>query len=199
MVKVSSSSLGIDAEKECEEDGEAPEGGSTIAEEGEGYADDRGKTKYHPYVDEEVKEEDAEDAVAVDTSEGARLSLGDVDEPQQQQQEEEEDGGTSHETLFLAHGAEDEVGVLFGDVLELCLCAIEETFPLQASGTDGYLGLYDVVACPSGVILHTKENSDACLLVFLQEVVHDVVGGVEECEGGEGEECYGNVACCLEA
>ena len=68
----------INAQEDEEQEGEAPEGGAAVAEEGEWYADDGHEAKYHADVDEDVEEEDGEDTVAIDASEGVGLSLGHV-------------------------------------------------------------------------------------------------------------------------
>ena len=48
---------GINPEEYEEQNGEAPEGGTAIAEEWQGNTNDRGKTKYHAHVDEHVEQE----------------------------------------------------------------------------------------------------------------------------------------------
>ena len=73
---------GIDAEEDEEQKGEAPEVGTSVGEEGQGYADDGCEAEHHSYVDEHMEEEHAGHAVAVDSPEFIRLSLGKVNEPQ---------------------------------------------------------------------------------------------------------------------
>ncbi len=82
----------VDAQEDEEEEGEAPEGGTAIAEKGQGDADDGHEAQDHADVDDDMEEEDGEDAVAVDATEGGGLSFGHMDDAQQKGQEEEEDG-----------------------------------------------------------------------------------------------------------
>ena len=66
---------GVDLEKECEHEREAPERGASIAEEGERDADDGYQSQYHTHIEHKVKEQDACQAVAVDSPEGGGVSL----------------------------------------------------------------------------------------------------------------------------
>ena len=93
-----------------------------------------------------MEEEDAQDGIAVDAPEGGGLALGQDNEAQDEDEEEHEYQGRSEETFLLAHGAEDEVRVLLGDVFQLGLRAVQEAFARQAARADGNLGLVDVVA-----------------------------------------------------
>ena len=76
-----------------------------------------------------MEEEDAHDGVAIDAPKGIGLSLGKVDKAQDERKEQREYHGATKETFLLTYGTENEVGVLFGDILELGLGAVEESFP----------------------------------------------------------------------
>ena len=84
---------GIDAQENEQQEREAPEVGATVGEEGQGDADDGCEAEHHSYVDEHMEEEHAGHAVAVDSPEFIRLSLGKVDEPQDKHQEQDEHAG----------------------------------------------------------------------------------------------------------
>ena len=145
----------IHAEEDEEQDGEAPERGTAVTEEGQRNADDRGETQHHADIDEDVEEEDAHDGIAVDAPKGVGLAFGKVDEAQDESQEQTENDGTSEEPFFLAYGAEYEVGVLFRHVLEFGLSAVEETLAAKSARTNGNLGLNDIVTGTARVVLHT--------------------------------------------
>ena len=61
-----------------------------------------------------MEEEDAQHAIAIHPTKLERLSLSQVNQSQYQSQEQEQYASRTEESFFFAHGAEDEVGVLFG-------------------------------------------------------------------------------------
>ena len=83
----------IEGEEDEEQEGEAPERGAAVAEEGQRDADDRGQTEHHADVDEDMEEEDAEHTVTVDAAETVGLPLRQVDETQDERQEEQQHAG----------------------------------------------------------------------------------------------------------
>ena len=180
----------VEGKEDEEQERKAPERGAAVAEEGQRDADDGRQPQHHADIDEDVEEEDAEHTVAVDAPEAVGLSLGQMDEPQDEGQEEQQHAGRAHEALLLADGAEDEVGVLLGHVLQLGLRAVEEALALEASRPDGNLRLVDVIARPAEVLLEPEEHVDTRALVGLQDVVQAVVGQIEEHHGAEGEDGY---------
>ncbi len=179
---------GIDAQKDEEHEREAPEGGTAIAEKRQRDADDGHKAHHHAHVNEDVEEEDAGDAVAVDAPEFGGLPLCQMDDPQDEGQEEKEHGSGPDEAFFFANGAEDEVGVLLGDVFEFGLRAVHEAFPLETAGTDGDFALVDIVACTTDIFFHAKQHFDAHLLMGLKDVVEGVVGCIEKRGRTNGED-----------
>ncbi len=179
---------GIYPEENEEQDGETPERRAAIAEEGQGDADDGGQAEYHPDVDEDVEEEDAQHAVPIDAAKRVWLSLGQMQEAEDEREEEQQHDGTADEALLLAYGAEDEVGVLLRHVFELRLSAVQEALALKPARADGNFGLYDIVAHAARVVLQPEQDLDARLLVRLQDVVHREVRAVVEGEASQREE-----------
>ena len=96
-----------------------------------------------------------EHAIAIDAAKAHGLTLREIDESPDECQEQQQHTSRAQETLFLAHGAEDEVGILLGHELQFGLCTIQETLALQAARTDGYLRLVDVVAGTTQVLVET--------------------------------------------
>ena len=181
--------LGVHAEEDGDEDGEAPEGAASVAEEGQGNADDGQEADDHADVDDEMKGEDAHDGVAVGASEAPQpLPLGQYQQPQDECPEEQQHAYGAKEALLFADGAEDEVGLLFGHVAEFRLGAVEEALTPQPARADGNLRLMDVVAHVLDVLLHAQHHADALLLVVLEHVVEDVVGGVVVAHGAHGKQ-----------
>ena len=78
--------------------------------------------------------EDAGKGIAVDAGKLiVSLPLGKDDDADDEESIEQEDEAAAHETLLFTDGAEDEVGVLLGHIVELGLRAIEEPFAPQTA------------------------------------------------------------------
>ena len=71
---------GIDTQEDEKKEGEAPERGTTIAEERQRDTNDGRQAEHHADIDKDVEEEDAQNTVAVDTPEGVRLAFRQVNE-----------------------------------------------------------------------------------------------------------------------
>lgn len=71
---------GIDAQEDEEQDGEAPQRGASVAEEGQGNADDGRQTQHHTHIDEDMEEEHRQDTIAIHTPERIGLSFSQMDE-----------------------------------------------------------------------------------------------------------------------
>lgn len=173
----------INTQEDEKEDGESPKRGTSVAEEGQGDADDRGQSEHHAYVDEYMEEEDAGHAIAIDTSKLEWLSFRNLHQTGNEGEEKQQDGSRTEESLLFTDRTEDEVGVLLGNKFQLCLCTVEETFALQSARSDGNLALMNVVACSRQVVIQSEQYVDTHALVGLHHVVEHVVGGVEEGDG----------------
>ena len=178
----------VDTQENEEENGKAPERGASVTEERKGNADYRRKAQHHAHVDEDMEQEDAHHAITIDAAKDIGLPLGQVDKAKDEAQEQQQHNGAADETFLLAHGAEDEVGVLLGDVLQLGLRAVEESLSLQSAGTDGNLCLDDIISGAAGIVLQSQKDADARLLVRFQNVVHHITGGKEKGKGADGEQ-----------
>ena len=75
-----------------------------------------------------MEEENAQDAVAVDSSKAGFLSLGEDDETQDECHEQRDDNGRTHKPLFFTDGTENEVGILFRHIFQFCLSPVEKAF-----------------------------------------------------------------------
>ena len=112
--------------------------------------------------------------VGIDTAECGRLAFGQSYDPQNQHQEEQDDNRCPDISLLLTDGAEDEVGMLLGDIFEFCLGAFQESLPGGAPRTDGDFGLVDVVAVATGVVDHPEGNLDSLLLMGHHMREHEI-------------------------
>ena len=81
---------GVYPEKDEQKNRESPERGSAIAEEGERYAYDRSQSQHHADIDEQMEEEDAHHALAVDSSEPCVLAFCQYDQSQNQCHEQQD-------------------------------------------------------------------------------------------------------------
>ena len=79
---------------------------------------------------------------------------------------------------------------MLGYIAELGLCAVEESFAPKSTRTDGYLGLYHIVASSTRIIFQPQQYAYAHLLMRLHHIVEHKVGRVEEREASYGKECY---------
>ena len=134
-----------------QEDGEAPEGGAAVAEQGQRDAYYGNKAHCHSNVYEYVHEEAAGYAVAVDAGKGVFLPFAEDDEPYDQEQVYPHYKYRTQKTPFFANGAEDEVCALLRYKVKFGLGAGKEPFAGKAAGTNCNFGLVHVVACPHKV------------------------------------------------
>ncbi|PAV70536.1 hypothetical protein WR25_16397 [Diploscapter pachys] len=75
------------------------------------------------------------------------------------------------EAPFLRHRCEDEVGVAFGQIVEVALRTVEEALAPQPARTDRDLGLADVIAGAEGVTFGIEEDEDAISLIVVQRIL----------------------------
>lgn len=140
-----------------------------------------------------MEEEHRCHTVAVYAPKGEGLSLGERKQSEYEDEEQQQHACRTDETLLLAHGAEDEVGVLLGHELQLGLRAVEEAFAFESARADGYLALMNVVAGTGKVFVESEQHVDAHTLMRLHHVVQHVVGRVEEHHRTDGERQYEEV------
>ena len=79
----------IYAEEDEEQDGESPEGGTSVTEEGERDADYGSESDDHADIDEDMKEQDAKHTITIDTRKGVRLTFCQIEQAQNECQEKE--------------------------------------------------------------------------------------------------------------
>src|SRR3546814_8541644 len=80
----------------------------------------------------------------------------------------------AHQTPFLRHGGEDEVGMPLRQIIQMALRALEEALAENSSGSDGDLRLADVIASAQRIAFRVEEDEDAVLLVIVQEAEGEI-------------------------
>ena len=94
-----------------------------------------------------------------------------MNKPQYQSKEEQQHYRRTNESLLFTHGAEDKVGVLFWHEFEFCLGSVKEALAFQASRTNGYLALMDIVSSSRQVLIESEQHIDSHPLVRLHNIV----------------------------
>ena len=125
-----------------------------------------------------MKQENAEDWIAINPTEGRGLTLRQENQAENQDQESYQDGCRTNKTLFLSHRTEDEISILFGNIFQFGLRTIQETFPCQSTGTDGNLGLIDVVSRTGQIFFQAQYYFDTDLLMGLQYAIEYIIAGI---------------------
>ena len=126
-------STGVETKEDKQQEGESPKRRTAIAEERKRDAYHGGQAKHHAHIDKHMEEEDTQHTVAIDAPELEGLPLGQVDKPQDEREKEQQHTCRPYKALFLAYGAENEVGVLLGHKLQFCLRAVQESLAFKPS------------------------------------------------------------------
>ena len=127
-----------------------------------------------------MEQENAQHAVAVDSSKAVGLALGKFYKAQYQREEQQQHSCCSDKSLFLSYSTEYEVRVLLWHKLQLCLRTIKKSLSLKSSRAYGYLALVDVVSGTSKVLVKSEQNVYAGALVRLHDIVQHMVSRIEE-------------------
>ena len=127
-----------------------------------------------------MEQKDRGDRITIHAGKDGILPFGQRNKSQNEDGKQNQDGCSPQESLLLAYGTEDKVGILLRDVLEFGLRPVKESFARQATGTDSYLGLIHIIARPAGVILQSQRDLDTYLLVRFQYLVKYVVDRKEK-------------------
>ena len=93
-----------------------------------------------------------------------------LDDQEQIQREHDAD---ADEAPLLAEDGEDEVGVAGGEVLEVDLRPVQESFAGDAAGAGGDLGLHHLIAGAERIARRIEEDHDPLFLKRLQEMPAD--------------------------
>ena len=78
---------GIYSQEDEQENRETPQRRATVAEEGQGDADDRCQTQHHAHIDKHMEEEDTEYRIAIHASETVGLPFRQMNQAQDERKE----------------------------------------------------------------------------------------------------------------
>ena len=115
-----------------------------------------------------------------------------------QSQGEQQHGCRTNETELLSRHAENEIGPLLRDEIQLCLRAVQVSLAEEPARSDGHLGLQDVVSGAQRIGVGIEERGNTFLLVRFQAVVDELHGnadkdGRREHNGGDDPMLMGQV------
>src|SRR6476620_5005911 len=89
-------------------------------------ADHRREAHDHHQIDRDIEEDRRAEARRAELAEAGRAALADLEAPTDDEGEGEDQEDPTEHAPFLGHGGEDEVGMAFGEVLEVALAALKE-------------------------------------------------------------------------
>ena len=173
---------GVEPHGDEQQDREGDERRASVAHKRQRNAHHGHQADGHAHVDQHVEQQDRRHAVAVDASERLLLPFAHAHQPQDQQAQQRQHHDRAEESPLLAHGAEDEVGVLFGDEPVFDLGPFEEALAPEVARADGDFRLVDVVVGSERVADDAQEAQYAVALVLFENRIEDVVGGGQEDE-----------------
>ena len=83
---------------------------------------------------------------------------------------QEQQAYNANKAQFLTYHGKDKVRVVLRQKVQLTLRAFEKTFTKEHAGTDGNLGLDDMIARAQRVHIRVHKDHNAHLLIVLQKV-----------------------------
>ena len=127
--------------------------------------------------------------VAVDPRSSFFLPFSRIENPHDYRQIEPQYQYTSDKSPFLAYRAENKVGALLGNEVELGLGAFEESLAGQSAGAYGYLGLVDIVPCAHQVLGDAQQILYPVAVMRLEYIVEYEVHREDQHQGqSEGQD-----------
>lgn len=129
--------LVVEGDEDGKHRGESPEGGASVAHEWQRDAYDRHQADGHAYIYEQVHEQAAGQAVAVDSGEILPAVLGIFQDLQNQHHIQADDYKASEKAPFLTYSTEDEVRALLRHESVSGLSAVHVTLAEKTARADG--------------------------------------------------------------
>ena len=127
-----------------------------------------GKPHDHHQIDRDIEEDRRGHAQRDQRPEPVAAGARDRQAPAQDHRESAKHHDPPQETPFFRHGGEDEIGMRFGQVVEMALRTLVEALARETARTDGDLRLGDVIAITQRVAFGIEEGEHALLLIGLQ-------------------------------
>src|SRR5918994_3844234 len=157
-----------DALEEAQRDHANHQVAAPVADERQRDAGDRHEPHRHPYVHEDVEEEDGGDAGGDEDAEAIPGDGRDVEYPPDEDEEQPQEQDAPDETSPLGQVGEDKVGVVLRQEAQVGERGGVQALASDAAGPYSDLGLEDLIALggdPRGV----EERREARYLVLLEE------------------------------
>ena len=148
----------LDRQRHADGGEEGHRGRPAVAEERQRDPGDRHDAHGHAGVLEHAEGDQRERPRGQEAAEGVAGHLGGAQDPPRHHAEKGEHGGRADEPELLAHGREDEVGLLLGHVGQVRLRAVEQARSPEAARADGGHRLVEVVgaALRLGVLVQER-------------------------------------------
>ena len=161
--------VAFDAHQQADADHDRHHRRSAIAEERQRDADHGREAHDHQHVDRDVEEDDHGEPAARQLAEAAWGVERDCSRPAQQQGEHHDHEQSADQPPFLCHGGEDEIGMAFGQVIEMALRSLQIALAADTARSDRDLGLADMIAGAQRIAFRIEEDKHAVLLIFLEQ------------------------------
>src|ERR671916_374719 len=152
LLRIESQASGIllrahrDALEEAQGDHANHQVAAPVADERERDTGDRHEPHRHPYVDEDVKEEDGGDAGGDEDAEAVPGDGRDVEDPPDENEEQPQEQEAPDEASPFGQVGEDKVGVVLRQEAQVSECGGIQALAGDAAGSYGDLGLEDLIA-----------------------------------------------------
>ena len=125
--------VAVKCNEDEQHDGEGPHRGTSVADERQRDTDYRHKADCHAYIDEQVHEDAAGDAVSVDSRETLSAAFGLIDYPPEQKDIQNNYSAGAEEAPFLSDCTEDEVRTLLWHESVCSLGSLQISFAKEAA------------------------------------------------------------------
>ena len=139
--------VAFDRHDDADADHHGQHGGTAMANEGKGDAGDRSEADDHQQIDHDVEEDGAGQARRNELPIAGLALHRDPQAPAHQEDIEPQYEEPADNAPLFGHGGKDEIGVAFGQIVEMALGAVAKPFAEYPARPDGDLGLGDMVAC----------------------------------------------------
>src|SRR5690554_1145022 len=142
---------------------------AAVADQRQRHADHRQQATDHADINEYIDKKGERHAAGQQLAEGLLGVVGDVEAPGDDQQIDQYQQGHPDQTELLGQHGNDEVGMPFGQEVQMGLGALQPALAIDAARADGCLGLDDVPAGPQRVALGIEQRQHPLFLVRMHD------------------------------
>ena len=176
---------GVGAGDEAQHTENGNHGGRTIADQGQGQADNGHNADTHTHVDQDLEHQGGGRTEADQTAHIVGALSAHIDAPGDDGQLQHHNQNTAEEAHFLADGGEDVVRVLGEQVAALGTVAVEQALACQTAAGKGLQIDLGVVAGTGalGIEAGVNEDQDSLSLILAQELPQNGQHGGNTADG----------------